>query len=211
MKKLAVLNKIDSGKIMAIVRTQSLERAKEIAAACLAGGVSCLEISYTHFNASHLIEELHKEYGEELLIGAGTVLDSETAWEAIMRGAQFIIAPTFKEDVAKICNRYQIAYMPGCTTVTEAVAALEASAAMIKAFPTSSFWGPNLVAALKTPLPFIPLLSSGGVTLENVDAWLEAGVDCMGIGSLLTNGNAHTIEEHARLLRQAVKRYIRRS
>ncbi|MCY7171195.1 bifunctional 2-keto-4-hydroxyglutarate aldolase/2-keto-3-deoxy-6-phosphogluconate aldolase [Streptococcus gallolyticus subsp. gallolyticus] len=206
MKKIDVLNRLYEEKLMGIIRVTTFERAKEIAESCLAGGVSCLEISYTNFNAGDIIQQLKEKYNNRLLVGAGTVLDSETAREAIFNGAEFIIAPTFKEEVAKICNRYQIAYMPGCMTMTEVVEALEAGASMVKAFPSSSLYGPNIISTIKTPMPYVPILSSGGVTLNNVNEWLKQGVDCMGIGSLLSKGTAQEIEQNARALREAVNK-----
>lgn len=204
MKKIKILSRIETEKLMAIVRVQTIERAKEIVDGCLAGGISCLEISYTNENAGEIIAQLKKIYKDTVLIGAGTVLDSETAKQAISSGAEFIIAPNFQLSVAKLCHRYQIPYMPGCTSVTEIVEALEAGADMIKAFPTSSFIGPKIVSTIKTPMPHVPILSSGGVTLDNVTEWLENGVDCMGVGTLLSKGTKKEIEEHATILKNKV-------
>ena len=189
---------------MAIIRVETIERAQEIVDGCLEGKISCLEISYTNNNAGDIIEQLKEIYQEKIVIGAGTVLDSEMARQALLKGAEFIIAPNFNIDVAKLCNRYQIPYMPGCTSMTEIVEALEAGADMIKAFPTSSFIGPKVVSTIKTPMPQVPVLSSGGVTIDNVSDWLEAGVDCMGIGTLLSKGTKSEIAENARQLRQKV-------
>ena len=189
---------------MAIIRVETIERAQEIVDGCLEGKISCLEISYTNNNAGDIIEQLKEIYQEKIVIGAGTVLDSETARQALLKGDEFIIAPNFNIDVAKLCNRYQIPYMPGCTSMTEIVEALEAGADMIKAFPTSSFIGPKVVSTIKTPMPQVPVLSSGGVTIDNVSDWLEAGVDCMGIGTLLSKGTKSEIAENARQLRQKV-------
>lgn len=189
---------------MAIIRVETIERAQEIVDGCLEGTISCLEISYTNNNAGEIIEQLKEIYQEKIVIGAGTVLDSETARQALLKGAEFIIAPNFNLEVAKMCNRYQIPYMPGCTSMTEIVEALEAGADMIKAFPTSSFIGPKVISTIKTPMPQVPVLSSGGVTVENVADWLEAGVDCMGIGTLLSKGTKAEIAENAKRLRQKV-------
>lgn len=207
MQKTAILERIEKEKIMAIVRVETLERAHEIVAGCLAGEISCLEISYTNHNAGEIIQQLNKDYGDQLLLGAGTVLDSETARLAILAGAQFIIAPNFNEAVCRLCNRYQIPYMPGCTSMTEVVQALEAGAAMIKGFPISNYYGPSLVNAIKTPMPFVPILSSGGATLANVSTWLETGIECVGIGSLLTKGTQAEISSNAIKLRAAVNNY----
>ena len=207
MYRSQILNRIEATKIMAIVRVETEERAIEIAEGCLAGGVDCLEISYTLPNAGEIIKFLTKRYGEHLLVGAGTVLDSETARLAILAGAKFVIAPNFDLEVSRLCNRYQIPYMPGCTSYTEMVTALEAGASMIKAFPISGYYGSSLVQTLKTPLPYMPVMSSGGVTLANVAQWLEAGVDCIGVGSLLTKGTVAEITANATALRDAVKNY----
>lgn len=207
MKRNEILNRIEASKIMAIVRVETEERAIEISEGCLAGGVDCLEISYTLNNAGEMIKFLKDRYGNQLVVGAGTVLDSETARLAILSGAEFIIAPNFNAEISKMCNRYQIPYMPGCTSYSEMVTALEEGAAMIKAFPISNYYGPSLVSTLKTPLPYMPVMSSGGVTLANIHEWLEAGVDCIGVGSLLTKGTVEDITENAKSLQYAVEQY----
>ncbi|MBO0455633.1 bifunctional 2-keto-4-hydroxyglutarate aldolase/2-keto-3-deoxy-6-phosphogluconate aldolase [Enterococcus hulanensis] len=204
MQKLTTLSRIYQEKLMAIIRVETIERAQEIVDGCLEGEISCLEISYTNKNAGDIIEQLKEIYQDKIVIGAGTVLDSETARHALLKGAEFIIAPNFTHEVARLCNRYQIPYMPGCTSMTEIVEALEAGADMVKAFPTSSFVGPKVVSTIKTPMPQVPVLSSGGVTLDNVADWLHAGVDCMGIGTLLSKGTQAEIAENARRLRQKV-------
>ncbi|MBO0441729.1 bifunctional 2-keto-4-hydroxyglutarate aldolase/2-keto-3-deoxy-6-phosphogluconate aldolase [Candidatus Enterococcus ikei] len=204
MFRTTILNRMEETAIMAIVRVDTMERAIEIVDGCLAGGVDCLEISYTLPNAGEIIRQLTQQYGEQVLIGAGTVLDSETARLAILAGAKFIIAPNFDPSVCKLCNRYQIPYMPGCTSVTEMITAIEAGAAMVKAFPISSFYGPTLITTLKTPTPYLPIMSSGGANLENIDEWLKSGVDCVGIGSLLTKGTKEEIAANAKQLKQAV-------
>ncbi|HFI0667016.1 TPA: bifunctional 2-keto-4-hydroxyglutarate aldolase/2-keto-3-deoxy-6-phosphogluconate aldolase [Streptococcus suis] len=207
MKKIEVLNRLFEEKIMAIIRVETIERAREIVDGCLAGGVSILEISYTNFNAGEIIQELKKEYGNRIVVGAGTVLDSETARDAIVKGADFIIAPNFKSSVAQISNRYQIPYMPGVMTMTEVVEALEAGSSMVKIFPGSSLFGPNIVSTIRTPMPFVPILSSGGVTVENVTEWLNSGVDCMGIGTLLSKGSKEEISSNASALRKKVNEF----
>lgn len=204
MKKLETMNRIYQEKLMAIIRVETIERAQEIVDGCLEGEISCLEISYTNKNAGDIIEQLRSIYQDKILIGAGTVLDSETARHALLKGAEFIIAPNFNREVVKLCNRYQIPYIPGCTSMSEIVEALEAGADMIKAFPTSSFIGAKVVSTIKTPMPQVPVLSSGGVTSENIADWLDAGVDCMGIGTLLSKGSKAEITKNARTLRQKV-------
>lgn len=129
MKKVQVTKNLYDIGALAIVRTDSHERACEIAQGCIDGGIPVMEMSYTLNNAGMIISYVQEEFGDRLCLGAGTVLDSETARHAIISGAQFIIAPNFNKEVAKTCNRYQIPYAPGCTSFTEAVEALEWGAA----------------------------------------------------------------------------------
>lgn len=189
---------------MAVVRTETVERGKEIARGCLDGGVSVLEISYTLPNAGEVIAALKEEFGDQMTIGAGTVLDSETARNAILCGAEFIIAPTLSESVAQTCNRYQIPYAPGCSTVTEAVRGLELGAAFIKCFPISDFYGPKLVSVFKTPIPTMPILASGGINLDNLADYVQRGADCCGLGGLLTKGTSEEIAANAAKVRQII-------
>ncbi|MEK4906468.1 ketohydroxyglutarate aldolase [Niallia circulans] len=207
MYKNNILNRIENTAIMAIVRVETLERAYEIADGCLAGGVDVLEISYTLPNAGEIIKGLNEKYGARLLVGAGTVLDTETARLAILAGAKFIIAPNYKEEVSKICNRYQIPYAPGCTTISEMVDAMESGASMIKAFPISNYYGSQLGTVFKTPIPYMPIMASGGVTIDNIIDWFENGIDCVGIGSLLTKGTSSQIEQNARELVEKLREY----
>lgn len=204
MKKMNITKKMAEIGVLAIVRTETFDRACEIAEGCIRGGTPVMEMSYTLNNAGEIIEGLSKKYGETLCVGAGTVLDSETARHAILHGAKFVIAPTYNEDVSKICNRYQIPYAPGCTSLTEAVDALSSGAAFIKAFPISDFYGPKLVKVFKTPIPDMPILASGGITLDNLHVWLENGVDVCGFGGLLTKGTIEDIAENARRIRTII-------
>lgn len=208
-----MLKKVTTTKFMydigalAIVRTDSLARAVEIAEGCIAGGIPVMEMSYTLPSAGSIIKELKAKYGLSLCVGAGTVLDSETARHAILNGADFIIAPNFDPQVAKVCNRYQIPYAPGCTSITESVDALSGGAAFIKAFPISDFYGQKLIKVFKTPIPDMPILASGGITLDNLDQWLENGVDVCGFGSLLTKGSTEEIANNAKQIAECIKKY----
>ncbi|MEF9894091.1 MAG: ketohydroxyglutarate aldolase [Anaerorhabdus sp.] len=192
---------------LAIVRVETIERGLEIAEGCLNGGVDVLEISYTLNNAGKVIEAIVSRFKKDICVGAGTVLDSETARHAILSGAQFIIAPNYDEGVAKMCNRYQIPYAPGCTSLTEAVNGLTMGASFIKAFPVSDFYGPKLCKVFKTPLPNMPILASGGITLANLHEWLENGVDVCGFGGLLTKGTKEEIAENAKAIREIISKY----
>lgn len=204
MKKNDVTKKIYETGALAIVRTESFERACEIAEGCMEGGVPVLEMSYTLNNAGDIIRQLKEKYGNELCIGAGTVLDSETARHAILNDAEFIIAPNYDQGVSELCNRYQIPYAPGCTTLSEAVKALSTGATFIKAFPISDFYGPKLVKVFKTPVPQMPILASGGINIDNLAEWINNGVDVCGFGGLLTKGSKEEITTNAKQIKNII-------
>lgn len=204
MQKIEITKRIADTGAMAIVRVETIERGYEIAQGCLDGGIDCLEISYTLPNAGEVISALKEKFGNQLVVGAGTVLDSETARHAILAGAQFIIAPNLSTEVAIICNRYQIPYAPGCTSISEAITGLDYGAAFIKAFPISDFYGPKLVSVFKTPIPTMPILASGGINLDNLSDYISKGVDCCGFGGLLTKGSSSDITENAKKIKAII-------
>ncbi len=206
MRKMNTTKKMVESGALAIVRAD-VERACEIADGLIKGGVPVMEMSYTFNTAGDVIKALKEKYGEALVVGAGTVLDSETARHAILNGAEFIIAPNYDEGVAKMCNRYQIPYAPGCTSLTEAVNGLTAGAAFIKAFPISDFYGPKLVKVFKTPIPDMPILASGGINLDNLSQWLENGVDVCGFGGLLTKGTSEEIATNASKIHEIITNF----
>lgn len=207
MKKANITQFLYQTGALAIVRTDSFERACEIAEGCIAGKTPIMEMSYTLNSAGDIIQRLRERYGDDLCVGAGTVLDSETARHAILHGAQFVIAPNFDEGVARVCNRYQVPYAPGVTSFTEAVDALSIGAAFVKAFPISDFYGEKLPRVFKTPLPDMPILASGGITLDNLDTWLENGVDVCGFGSLLTKGSSDEIASNAKKIHSIIQKH----
>lgn len=204
MQKVDITNRIYNTGAMAIVRVETVERGYEIAQGCLDGGIDCLEISYTLPNAGEVIRAVKEKFGDKLVVGAGTVLDAETARAAILSGAQFVIAPNLSEEVARICNRYQIPYAPGCTSITEALKGLEYGAAFVKAFPISDFYGPKLVSVFKTPTPFMPILASGGINFDNLEEYVKKGVECCGFGGLLTKGTSEEIADNARKIKSII-------
>lgn len=204
MKKATTTMDIYNCGAMAILRPSSLDRAKEITDGCLQGGINVLEISYTISSAPEIITKLKEYYGNQIVIGAGTVLDGETARHAILAGAEFVIAPNLSEQASTVCNRYQIPYAPGCTTVTEMLKAMELGAAFVKAFPISDFYGMNLAKVFKTPIPYLPILASGGITLENLQQYVKNGCDCLGFGGLLSNGTTKEISENAKKIRDGI-------
>ncbi len=206
MRKMNTTKKMADSGALAIVRAD-VDRACEIADGLIEGGVPVMEMSYTFNSAGDVIKALKEKYEDKLTVGAGTVLDSETARHAILNGAEFIIAPNYDEGVAQMCNRYQIPYAPGCTSLTEAVHGLTSGAAFIKAFPISDFYGPKLVKVFKTPLPDMPILASGGINLDNLNEWLENGVDICGFGGLLTKGTSKDIAENAKKIHEIIEAF----
>ncbi|WP_319201456.1 bifunctional 2-keto-4-hydroxyglutarate aldolase/2-keto-3-deoxy-6-phosphogluconate aldolase [uncultured Ilyobacter sp.] len=193
MKKFEILKKIKDVGVVAVVRGENLEEAVNTSKACIEGGIPAVEITYTVPGATEVIKELKKTIpSEKLLVGAGSVLDPETARIAILAGAEYIVSPGFNEATAKLCNRYQVPYMPGCMTITEIITAMEAGCDIIKMFPGSAF-GPSFVKAVKAPLPQVNIMPTGGVSLENVDQWIKNGVIAVGVGGQLTNGSFQDI------------------
>jgi len=185
MKKFEILKELTEAGVVAVIRAENEVQAVEISKACLAGGVKGIELTFTVPGADRVIRRLAEEFGGEMLIGAGTVLDSETARIAILAGANYIISPGFDQATATLCNRYQIPYMPGCMTITEMIQAMEAGCDVVKLFPGSAF-GPDYVKAVKGPLPQINIMPTGGVNIDNADEWIKAGCVAVGAGSDLT-------------------------
>lgn len=186
MKKSEVLTKLRQQGVVAVIRGNTLEEGIQISKACIEGGLKAIEMAYTNANASQIIKDLNEMYYDDpdVFIGAGTVLDVPTARSAILAGAQYIVSPSFHYDTAVLCNRYGVPYIPGCMTVTEIVTAMEAGSEMVKLFPGSAF-GPGYVGAILSPLPQASLMVTGGVKLDNVKSWLDAGVDAIGVGGEL--------------------------
>lgn len=190
IEKLETLRRIEEVGVVAVVRAENAEKAEKISKACIEGGIPAIEVTFTVPGADKVISSLKEKFAkEELIVGAGTVLDSETARIAILAGAQYIVSPGFDLETAKLCNRYQIPYMPGCMTITEMIRAMEAGADVIKVFPGSAF-GPSFIKDVKAPLPQAPIMPTGGVSLENVDQWIKNGCIAVGVGGKLTAGAA---------------------
>jgi 2-dehydro-3-deoxyphosphogluconate aldolase / (4S)-4-hydroxy-2-oxoglutarate aldolase len=195
--KLKVLNRIMDSGLVAVIRADNSEQASRIAEACAIGGVAAVEITFTVPGTAGVISDLAKQYrSDEILIGAGTVLDPETGRIAILSGAQFIVGPALSADTARLCNRYQIPYMPGAATVREVIEAMECGADIVKVFPGDTL-GPSFVKAIRGPLPHVSLMPTGGVDLGNVAEWIKAGCVAVGVGGNLTssakNGDYKTI------------------
>lgn len=188
MDKEQILTKLTDAGLVAVVRANTADEAIRITDACLEGGCPSIELTFTVPGANKVIEELAKRYSpNQILLGAGTVLDAETARTAILSGANYIVSPAFNLESAKLCNRYTIPYMPGCMTITEVLTAMEAGADIIKIFPADLF-GPKIIKDIKGPLPYAKLMPTGGVDVSNVDQWIKAGAVAVGAGSSLTAG-----------------------
>ncbi|PFO09733.1 bifunctional 2-keto-4-hydroxyglutarate aldolase/2-keto-3-deoxy-6-phosphogluconate aldolase [Bacillus sp. AFS076308] len=203
MKKFNLINKISDSGVVAVVRADTKEEAIKISEACIEGGITGIEVTFTIKDADQVIKELVSTYQnhQDVVIGAGTVLDITTARIAILAGAQFIVSPCFDEETAKLCNLYQIPFMPGCLTLTEMKRALEFGVDIVKLFPGNAF-GPDFVKAVKGPLPQINIMPTGGVSLDNVDQWIRNGCVAVGIGGNLTapssSGDYGKITEYAK-------------
>jgi 2-dehydro-3-deoxyphosphogluconate aldolase / (4S)-4-hydroxy-2-oxoglutarate aldolase len=188
MAKEQIITRIRDCGVVAVVRAESTEQAIKITDACIEGGVAAIEVTFTVPRAHNVIADLRKRYtDEQIILGAGTVLDSETARIAILEGASYIVSPSFNEDTVRLCNRYRIACMPGCMTIKEVLTAMEAGADIIKVFPGEAF-GPSIIKAIKGPLPQAELMPTGGVSVDNVAEWIKAGAVAVGVGGQLTAG-----------------------
>jgi 2-dehydro-3-deoxyphosphogluconate aldolase/(4S)-4-hydroxy-2-oxoglutarate aldolase len=185
MKKIETLNRLVTSGVIAVIRGDDMLTAVKTAQACSAGGIKGLEITFTIPGADEVISTLVKDKKQDYLVGAGTVLDAPTARYAILKGASFIVSPSFDKEVAEICNLYQVPYIAGCLTPTEVVTALKAGVDIVKVFP-GSLAGQEYLKAIHGPLPQANLLPSGGVDLANVADWIHNGAVAVSAGSSLT-------------------------
>jgi 2-dehydro-3-deoxyphosphogluconate aldolase/(4S)-4-hydroxy-2-oxoglutarate aldolase len=185
--RIETVSRLISSGIIAVIRADCPEVAARTAEACIAGGITAVEIAYTTPDASEVIRHLREQYSGDVVTGAGTVLDPETARAAILSGAQYVVAPSINENTARLCNRYQVPYLPGASTISEVIHAMELGASIVKIFPGETL-GPTFIRAVHGPLPQAPLMPTGGVTVENAREWLKAGSIALGVGSNLTRG-----------------------
>ncbi|MBI1310598.1 bifunctional 4-hydroxy-2-oxoglutarate aldolase/2-dehydro-3-deoxy-phosphogluconate aldolase [bacterium] len=189
MDRLEALQKtLDTG-IVSIIRAKSGEQLVEVAKALYDGGIDVIEVTFTVPGVLDIIAAVKRELGDRILLGAGTVLDTESARAAILAGAEFIVTPTVKPDVIQLCNRYSKAVMPGAFTPTEILTAWEAGADFVKVFP-ADIGGPSYLKAVHGPLPQVRLLPTGGVDLQTLPAFIKAGASAVGLGSALVEKSA---------------------
>ncbi|MCU0522553.1 MAG: bifunctional 4-hydroxy-2-oxoglutarate aldolase/2-dehydro-3-deoxy-phosphogluconate aldolase [Anaerolineae bacterium] len=210
MNRTEKLELIRSTGVIAIMRAESSDQLVAAADAIRAGGVRVIEVTMTTPGALGVIEEATARYGDSVLFGAGSVLDPETARAAILAGAGFIVAPTLRIAVIELCNRYGIPAMPGIFTPTEALTAWEVGAAMVKLFP-ASVGGPELIKAIRAPLPQLEIVPVGGVDLTTAADFIRAGSAALGVGSslvsqkLLDSGDMEELTRRAAAFIAAVK------
>lgn len=196
---------LERSGLIPVIRADSSDQALHIADACREGGATVVEITFTVPRAVEIIEQLADHYVDgELVVGAGTVLDPETARHAILAGARFIVSPLLKPSVVQLCHRYGVLCLPGAMTVREVAEAMELGARLIKLFP-GEVLGPSFVKAVLGPLPQARLVPTGGVSLENVKDWIRAGAVAVGVGGNLT-ASARTGDYGA--VADAVRRFL---
>lgn len=188
-KKFENLRKIIDGGIVVIIRSDNTEEAQKIAEACIKGGVGAVEVTMSVPGALKIIESLSQTYKNgEVVIGAGTILDAETARAAILAGAELLVSPHLNVDMVKVSNRYQAISIVGAMTPKDVIETLEAGADMVKLFP-ADFLGAQYVKTIKAPIPQASIVPTGGATPQNVHEWIHAGCDAIGVGSYVTKAH----------------------
>jgi 2-dehydro-3-deoxyphosphogluconate aldolase/(4S)-4-hydroxy-2-oxoglutarate aldolase len=211
MNKSEILGRIVDVGIVPVVRVASGEEAVAAADAVSAGGVPVVEITMTVPGAVRVIESLAGRADSGILVGAGSVLDAETARACILAGAEFVVSPVFDIETVALCRRYGKVVIPGAMTPTEILAAWQAGADLVKVFPCDSLGGPRHIRSVRGPLPQVALVPTGGVTLETAAEYLAAGASALGVGSdlvdptALREGRGASISERARAFAGVVR------
>lgn len=198
-----------SGGAVAVIRMRDASKLKKVAEAIHKGGISAIEITMTTPNALKVIEETARSMGEDIQVGVGSVLDSETARMAINAGAQYVVSPIFKPEILHTAHRYDIPVMPGAFTPTEILAAHEHGADIVKIFPADVV-GMAFFKAVKAPMPHVNMMPTGGVSLTNAGDWIKAGACAVGVGSALLDKEAiahekyDVLTQNAKTLKQSI-------
>lgn len=198
MTRTQVLRRIKEAGVVPIVRAPSAAAAVALAEAVTAGGLKVLEIALTVPDAPRVIGQLADACGDEVLLGAGSVLDVAAARDCIAAGARFIVSPALKPDVVTHCHRHGLAVIPGALTPTEVAQAWAAGADLVKVFPVSALGGASYIRALKAPMPQLDLMPTGGVTLASLPEYFAAGAAVVGAGSELAGGSRQQVAAAAR-------------
>ena len=189
MRRADVIRQVEAEGIVAVIRIAAADRLRAVVDALAEGGVRALEVTMTVPRALDLIAEIAGRLPQGFVIGAGTVLDAETARLAILSGAQFVVSPVFRRPVVETCHRYDVAAVPGCFTPTEILDAWEAGADVVKVFPATAL-GPGFFKDVRGPLPQVKLMPTGGVSLDNAGEWIAAGAVAVGVGTALLDAKA---------------------
>lgn len=198
MSRDATLKRILEGGIVAVVRAESGEHLVPVVTALAEGGVTAVEITFTVPDALTVLRQVRQSLGDRIILGAGTVLDPETARSALLHGAEYIVAPTVNLETIRLCRRYDKVVMPGAYTPTEVLTAWEAGADVVKIFP-AEIGGPAFFQALRGPLPQIRMMPTGGVDLSTAESFLRAGACCLGVGSKLVEPKAVAAADYTRI------------
>lgn len=190
MEKRDIFDRMISEGLIPVIRVSSAQEATDVSDAIKEGGVTLIEITMSVPGALDTIKNLTKKYRDDIIMGAGTVLDPETGRAALLAGAQFIVTPTLNLDLIQLAHRYSVVIVPGAMTPTEILAAWNAGADMVKVFPAAQLGGPDYIKALRGPLPQILLVPTGGVDLQNAGAFIKAGATALGVGGELVDKKA---------------------
>jgi 2-dehydro-3-deoxyphosphogluconate aldolase/(4S)-4-hydroxy-2-oxoglutarate aldolase len=180
------VGRVETCGVVAVIRLQDSSKLRAVIDALAAGGVKALEVTMTVPRAIELIGEIAPTLPPDFVIGAGTVVDPDTAHAAILAGARFIVGPVLRPAVIDVCHRYDVAVMPGCFSPTEILTAWEAGADVVKVFPATAL-GPSYFKDIRGPLPQLKLMPTGGVSLENAGDWIRAGAVAIGVGTALVD------------------------
>lgn len=186
MHRTDIVSRIERERIVAVIRLDDPEKLRAVIDALAAGGVRVIEVTMTVPRAIELIGRLSGSVGDGVLLGAGTVLDADTARQAVDAGARFVVSPVFRRDVIAASHERGVPAMPGCFTPTEILDAWDAGADIVKVFPSTAL-GPAFIKDLRAPLPQVKLMPTGGVSIDNAVEWLRAGAVAVGIGSALVD------------------------
>ncbi|MBT2575147.1 bifunctional 2-keto-4-hydroxyglutarate aldolase/2-keto-3-deoxy-6-phosphogluconate aldolase [Bacillus sp. ISL-51] len=182
LPKYFVYQQLLEEKVVAVVRGQNSHEAIQVSKAAISGGINAIELTYTTPEVEDVFKELRHM---DVLLGAGSVMDTETARHAILSGATFIVSSHFVKDIASLCNLYSVPYLPGCMSISDMASALEAGCDVMKLFPAITF-DPSFIKSVNGPLPNVRIMPTGGISLNNMNDWLSAGAVAVGVGSDLT-------------------------
>lgn len=205
----SIFNRLKENYLFAVVRGKSEQDGYEVSKAAYEGGIKNIEVTFSTPGAERVINRLAEDFADtDMVIGAGTVLDEVSARIAILNGAEFVVSPSFHPEIATICNLYAVPYLPGCGTITEVKDALKAGCDVVKLFP-GGLLGPGFIKDLHGPIPWVEAMPSGGVSVDNMEEWINHGAWSVGVGSALTkdltDGNYGSVVANSRIFSDKLK------